>query len=581
MSRAALCLVALLLTPAVARSQIFVPSPGGVTSGVVGGIVAEPGQGPARDNTQPEKTGTSRIRGRVIAADTGQPLRRATIRLSSPDLRQGRGTSTDGEGRYEFKDLPASRYTLTAAKNGYVSTSYGARRPNEQGRPLDLGDKQIADRVDFSLPRGGVITGRIVDEFGEPVIGAMVQPMRSTTVNGQRREVPAGQQATTPDTGEFRLWGLPAGEYLVMVTAQSRGMGFMETTDDRTGYPPTYYPGTANPSEAQPVTVAIGQTASGIDITLMPTRTATITGTTIDSKGQPLRRGNVMLSPRTGVFMGMMSGGMIRPDGTFTISNVAPGEYTVRATTSMSGPGVPPEVLIANITVTGEDITGLVLTPMRAVKITGRIVLDPPGKWVDPASIRVQAMPKTAEPMSMVGIGPPIMRDDFTFEVSSPPGAVNIRAFPMALPTTAWSVKAVRHDGQDVIDSGLELGDGRDVDDVEIVLTNVQQTVSGLVTNARGEPAGDATAMFFSQNPDQWVAASRFVGVARPDQNGRYSIRNLPPGEYYGVAVQSIDPVRRSADPRSYYEDLSRIAVRLSLREAETRTLDLKLVERP
>ena len=64
-------------------------------------------------------------------------------------------------------------------KNGYVTMSYGARSWNQQGRVLTLADRQDADRVDFSLPRGGVITGRVIDEYGDPAVGVNVQPVKS------------------------------------------------------------------------------------------------------------------------------------------------------------------------------------------------------------------------------------------------------------------------------------------------------------------------------------------------------------------------------------------------------------------
>src|SRR5262245_36241596 len=248
MSRAMCGLVALLAsTPAFAQQTdqpvrtIAVQAPdGAVGIGVVqtviqapdgtvlstftpvtqGTVPAIPGQAPTRDSAQPPKTGTSRIRGRAVAADNGQPLRRATVRLSSPEFRDPRSTSTDVEGRYEFRDLPAGRYTLSAIKNGYVTMSYGARSWNQQGRVITLADRQDADRVDFSLPRGGVITGRVIDEFGDPAVGVMVQPLRSQIVNGQRNDSPMGQMTTTSDTGEFRVWGLMPGDYHVLASPQ-------------------------------------------------------------------------------------------------------------------------------------------------------------------------------------------------------------------------------------------------------------------------------------------------------------------------------------------------------------------------
>jgi protocatechuate 3,4-dioxygenase beta subunit len=94
---------------------------------------------------------------------------------------EGRGggvTSTDAEGRYEIKELPAGRYNVTASKGGFVQGSFGQRRPGEPGTPIDLSDGQSADKVNFVLARGGVISGRIVDDGGEPVSGTMVAAMR-------------------------------------------------------------------------------------------------------------------------------------------------------------------------------------------------------------------------------------------------------------------------------------------------------------------------------------------------------------------------------------------------------------------
>jgi hypothetical protein len=87
----------------------------------------------------------------------------------------------------------------------------------------------------------------------------------------------------------------------------------------------------------------------------------------------------------------------------------------------------------------------------------------------------------------------------------------------------------------------------------------------------------DATVMIFAQDRARWGGVSRYQTVARPDQNGRYSVRTLPPGEYYAVAVQYADPARRGGDP-TYYEQFVPDAVGFTLREAESRALDLKLV---
>ena len=131
-------------------------------------------------------------------------------------------TTTDGDGKYEFKELPAGRYNVFASKGSYVGLSYGQQRPFEPGKPLEILEAQTVEKVDFALPRGGVITGRIVDEFGEPLADAQVSAQRYQNIAGRRRLVPAGRPAQTNDIGEFRLFAIPPGQYYLSATL--RGM---------------------------------------------------------------------------------------------------------------------------------------------------------------------------------------------------------------------------------------------------------------------------------------------------------------------------------------------------------------------
>src|SRR5262249_41881344 len=149
------------LAAAPASGQIVFTSPGQLPPGM---------QAPPRDTAQ--KTGTARILGRIVAADTGQPLRKAMIRAFSAELRENRSTTTDADGKSELKELPAGRYQLSVTKGSFVSLSYGQTRPFEPGKPLDVRDGQTVEKVDFALPRGGVITGKIVDEYGEAIADA-------------------------------------------------------------------------------------------------------------------------------------------------------------------------------------------------------------------------------------------------------------------------------------------------------------------------------------------------------------------------------------------------------------------------
>jgi hypothetical protein len=192
------------------------------------------------------KTGSGRIRGRVMANDAAVPIRRAQVRLTGQDVAP-KAAMTDAEGRFDFRDLPAGRFTLQASKTGFVTVQYGQTRPFEQGKAIELADKQALDNADIAMPRGGVISGRIVDEFGDAVPDAAVTAMRQTWSNGRRRLVPSpGRIAQTNDLGQFRIFGLPGKRFTVSDGASQtvdlrpderilRGTGSETDTDRRDG----------------------------------------------------------------------------------------------------------------------------------------------------------------------------------------------------------------------------------------------------------------------------------------------------------------------------------------------------------
>jgi len=138
------------------------------------------GQKPAEPPT------TGRIGGRVFAADNGRPVRRARVFVSAPQLPEGRATLTDDTGAFELSDLPAGRYTLTVSKTGFINLSYGQRRPLQPGTPIQLAEGQQLTGIEFRLPRGGVIAGRIFDDSGDPAPGVSVRVMQYRYAQGNR-----------------------------------------------------------------------------------------------------------------------------------------------------------------------------------------------------------------------------------------------------------------------------------------------------------------------------------------------------------------------------------------------------------
>jgi protocatechuate 3,4-dioxygenase beta subunit len=557
---------------------------------------------------RPVKTGTGRILGRVIAAETGNALRRAQVRISGPDI-GSRAALTDTEGRFEFRDLPAGRFNLQATKSGYVTVAYGQTRPFESGRPIELSDKQVLENADITMPRGSVIAGRILDEFGEPVPDAMVTALRQSWSNGRRRLMPAGgRTGQTNDLGQFRIYGLPPGDYYLSATLRSGaemmaiemmagGPGAGPTgSNPASGYAPTYFPGTSNAAEAQRISLAIGQEAS-TDFALLPVRLARITGIVIGSEGKPLEGAMVTAnsSARTGDVGLMMMGSSARTnkEGAFTLTGVAPGDYVLQArsmqvmTTSDAGGNTmvftarlssgggdgESEFGVMPVTVGAEDVSNLVVITSRGGTATGRVIVEDGAKPPSLTTIRVSAGSTDVETPMPLGPTSGAVKADGAFEVK---GVTGQRLFRVQNAPPGWTLKAVRLNDVDVTDTGVDFKAGESISGLEVVLTSRTTSITGGVTGSDGAPLKDYTVVIFSDDPAQWrLPMTRWVTGTRPDQEGRFKVQNLPPGTYYAVAVDYL-PQGEWGDPE-LLERLHTKGKRFTLDEGSSQTLDLKI----
>ena len=541
------------------------PSPGGP---------ALPPRDPRQTPAQP--TGTGVIRGRVVSSENGQPIRRARVIAYGAELREGRGrgTLTDDQGRYELKELPTGRYTLNAGKGGYVSLSYGQRRPVEAPRPLVLADKQVLDKIDFSLPPGGVVTGRVLDEFGEPITEVMVQVLRFRYLGGQQRLLNAGRSSHTDDLGQFRVYGLPPGDYYISA-GMMPGMMNQGVSGISTGYATTYYPGTPSLSEAQRITVGVAQETSNVVFSLSPARVSKITGRVLTSEGKPAV-GVFLMVRQHSLDGGMTFGGggaRTRPDGTFELSSMTPGEYSIDAQLTNASPGFgsEPETASVNVTVSGVDITGLTLVMSKGGSARGQIVFED-GKV--PQSLRPSEVQLFANPLAFGRQSLPArsnVKEDWSFEMTG----INGERFLRAQLPPGWALKSVVYDGNDVTDRTIDFGTNGELAGIQVVLTQRQTTLSGTVLDPRGNVLKDYVVVVFAEDNVHWVPQTRFIRTGRPDQDGRFTIRGLPPERYLAVAVEYLEPGEET-NPDTL-EQLKARATSLSLTEGENRTADLKL----
>jgi Carboxypeptidase regulatory-like domain len=604
--------------PLVAAQEPQTPRPTDPATGRGGRGDRGDVQRPPRD-TRPQPTGTGRISGRLGSLD-GTPVRRAQVRLNAPEIRFSRMATTNNDGFFEFKELPAGRYTLTASKTGYLVLQYGQRRPLEPGKPIDLAAGQALTSLDFALPRGSVITGRVVDEFGEAIPDAAVQALRYQYVSGQRQLVPAGRAAQTDDIGQFRVFGLAPGEYYVAASVRATGLGqaIAAQIADRVqsgdvtpagtvdfgvaaqggaigavsagpgdvrwsagvepaepvGYAPTYYPGTSSAAEAQRVTVGVAEEVPGISFSLSPVRLSRVSGMAVNSQGAAIGRGMVMVRPSRGgavLLRGNASGGAIN-NGRFTIAGVPPGDYLLQI--RMGGPNRGEgEFASVPISVGGSDIEGLVISTSTGSTLAGRVILTGTNGAANTSSMRINVV---STDVGLTPMGPGTMGTRVsttgTFELRGLSGLVLFRVSPLP---TGWTLKAVRLSGADITDTPYEFKGGETLSGLEIELTDKVTEINGVVTSSRGEPLQEYAVVVFSESSERWQPPTRFVRTGRPDQEGRFQVRGLPPGRYLAVAVEYLEQGAES-DPEQL-ERLKQAATPLSLDEGETRQLELKL----
>jgi hypothetical protein len=502
---------------------------------------------PARDGGQPARdaasaTGTAAIRGRVIDVASGHGLSRVEMRAGpNAGPNNGRVVLTDGDGRYEIKGLPAGTYTIIASKPNYVRTSWGEARIEGPGKRIPLADGQFLENIDVKLVRSGAVRGRIVDEFGEVVTDVSVSAMQYRYQAGSRVLTAVGRTGSTNDIGEYKIYGLSPGEYYISATLRNSGsMGTVDDSTDRSGYAATYFPGTGSVTSAQRLTIAAGQTLAGIDLSLLPVRTARVSGVALDDRGRPLVNVTIVALQRVG--FGMRSSGFAqtRADGSFVVAGLTPGEYQLRA--SAGGPIGAPDGSAAMVSIDGSDIADLQLTMTKPSTLSGRVAFADGGGTPPKAStIRVTAM--RTEPMMFGPPGNATVKDDLTFEMTVAAGHVFVRS-PGG---PNWRLGRVLLGDADVTDTGIDVPVNASIPNLVIELTDHIYPISGRVTDADGNVVRDCDVIVFGKDPGGWTPGTRFLARMRPGADDLYHGR-MPAGDYYAVAMTDV-PANAWTDP--------------------------------
>lgn len=584
--------------------------------------------GPTQTTQRTIPVGTASIVGTVTAADSGRPVRGARVNLSGsapsaatslaglsssvPVSRSGgpvpgagdqfmlsgaasgigmtglsRSAVTDAQGNFTIARLPAGRFNLTVNHpgNAYLMVNYGQKKPGGRGTPIPLTDGQQA-RVAIPMIRGGVITGMVIGEDGDPKPNAQVTLWRYFTETGVKR-LSQMNGNSTDDRGMYRMFGLQPGDYIVAARPNSNDLMMERMTSDaaaieaavasgtvrpppapglaatvvitapapagpgepQPSYLATYHPSTPVATEAAIIHINGGDERSGIDIQTQPIRASTIQGSVSAAIDNGVAVQITMQPEDTSSVLAQQNNQTrARPDGGFTFNNVSPGRYallayTVAAPQVQPGPTGPPRLQDSQklwgktvVAVEGQPVVGATLTLQPGRTVAGHVMFEmaTPPDLTQPRFTATLNVPPGAQSTG-AALSAPIGPDGRFAITGVVPGKYILRAGGGVLKSSIIN-------GQDTLDVPLDFTGERDITDAMVTVTDKVTELSGTLTDATGKPAFDYSILAVSTDPRFWAPGSRRIAIATLNLEGTYTFRSLPPGDYMVAAISDLDP---------------------------------------
>ena len=494
---------------------------------------------PPQPEVKPEDKCT--LEGTVVDLFSGQPLKKAHLNLN---LLSGAdtvsfGADTDAAGHFLLTDVDPGRYFFIASRNGYINQTYSPQGGLKRNAPVTLGKGEKLKDIVFKMTPQAVISGRVLDQDGDPLARVQVQALTFAYRRGKKQLVPMGN-GSTDDLGEFRMFGLRPGRYLISVNYRPFNP-YVASTERLAGpaldegYSTLYYPNSSDPGGASQIEVAAGAQIPGITMTLAPRRTVRVKGRVISGLA-PHQRGNVTLAlmPRSTNVLWFMMRNITRvldSNGNFEFRGVSPGSY------NLWGNYIEDDLLYdARIPIEVQDtnIAGIELSFHPAASINGRVVVEDNGD-LKGATLYAQLQPRLEE-MSQAGSGGQV-KNDLSFKLQN----VTQDIFNITLSglPEAFYLKTIRFGDQDVTLTGLDFTQGIPAGEVRVVVNPNGGQVEGDIENAKGEAAAGVVVTLIPN--DSARATSWLYKSANTDQNGHFLIKGVRPGEYKIYAWEEIE----------------------------------------
>ena len=471
-----------------------------VTIGTQASAAAQP--------TSSERSTNALIIGQVLDSSTGSGVGGALVTLSlindavalDSSSPRPRTVVSTADGRYVFRDLSAGRYTIGASKPGYIAGGFGTRRPGAPRQLLVLADGQKLNASPIGLWRHAALSGLVVDDGGEPVVGATVRALRQTPPRG-REFGPVDLSATTDDRGIYRIARLPPGDYLVLVCSISDGDSLL--------HPTTFYGSAPSPEQATIVTVATGDDRAGVDF-VMPTASGFRVRGTIQDPSGPAAGLPVKLRwpyPDQFPFDLEVSATVSRSDGSFSFDGVAGGTYVLEAasgpTSAATAPLAETKPTLSSdrtlrgqstIAVSDQDVDDVLLQLSPGARVSGRVIFEGGA----PALVAATSVFLDRVDQRPLRLGParPDRAGQFT-TTDFPPGKYRLR---VGVIPAGWMFKSAMYEGRDIADEPFDL-ESADVKGVVVAFTTRGTRLSGAVRSERGRPDPETSVLLYPCQP--------------------------------------------------------------------------------
>jgi hypothetical protein len=429
---------------------------------------------------------------------------------------------------------------------------------------FDLTPGENVSGLAFRLLPPGVITGTVYDEDGDPVTGARVNALRVAGDSAHRR-LSSGGTGETNDLGEYRIWGLQSGKYLVAATYQPPQSFSSERTDEV--YLPTFHPSTPDSSQASVVELEAGAEASGMDVDLRQAHAVMVRGRImIDAPVKTLRGTYISLVPRgsEGNYSLSNYGGPVENEsGDFEIRGVPPGPYDITAFWNDGRRKLGARLAVE---VSNANLEGITLVLGSPITLTGTIGIEG-GNPFDFTRLGLGLEPID----SGMGSGNPQIKPDGTFavpDVFDGSYRVRVSGYP-----EGYYVKSVRAGGSEVLESGLTVNRSQSPPRLEIVLSPDGGRVEGTVLKEQ-VPVAKALVVL-GPDPAHRDRAEMYR-IKETDMLGRFSLVGLPPGDY---TLFAWEPVQGTSyvDP-DYLQGFEGFGKPIHVEEGQQQAVQLGLI---